>query len=254
MIALCRLSCSRWLIAAAACSSTPMMSVRCVMRTRMPVRIASIVVIPFAGYRSGTVRVPYKARIYRTLVYRKRNKIPTKARSGQILDRHRLNRISRLEAEYARVEVEFGVERTLDILGLAKAVLLAFKRQIRYWQTFRSQGIDQQLGLTRRHNLVFQPLKQYHGTFEPIAIVNRRALAIDILALGVRANQPVKITRLELMCILCQRGQIADAIVARASAELIAKGQGAQRGIAARAAAGDRQPLAIHFAALCQIA
>src|SRR6266508_1241096 len=52
------------------------------------------------------------------------------------------------------IEVELGIQRALDVLGLAKAMLLAFERKIGHRQAFCPQRIDHQLGLTRRHDLV----------------------------------------------------------------------------------------------------
>ena len=43
-----------------------------------------------------------------------------------------LDRIGQIEPEYFRIKVEFGLEYSLDILRLAKPMLLARKRQIRH--------------------------------------------------------------------------------------------------------------------------
>src|SRR6185437_8381570 len=63
-----------------------------------------------------------------------------------------------------------------------------------------------------------------------------------------------KIARLELMRVTGERPEIADAKVACARLKGIAEGDRAERRIAARAAAGDGQPLAIHQPLRRQIA
>src|SRR5260370_1372372 len=73
-----------------------------------------------------------------------------------------------------------------------------------------------------------------------------RAFAVEIGTLGIGADQPVEIARLELMGVAGQRGDIADPVIAGAAPEyIVAAGERRQYGIAAGAAAGDDGALAI---------
>ena len=65
---------------------------------------------------------------------------------------------------------------------------------------------------------------------------------------GIRADQAVQVARLELVRVRGQRLEVADAVVAGAGLEDVAEGQRAQRGVAAGAAAADRQALAVDLA------
>ncbi len=84
--------------------------------------------------------------------------------------------------------------------------------------------------------------------------MNRRAFDVKIAPLGIGADQAVEIARLELVRVLGQRFEIADAVVARAGFENVAEGQRAERRVAAGAAAADRQAVAVDFAAFDEIA
>src|SRR3978361_1912298 len=59
-----------------------------------------------------------------------------------------------LEAEHLAVEGQLGLERRDDVLGLAEAVPLARKEQIRVRDPLAHQGIAEHLGLRRWHHLV----------------------------------------------------------------------------------------------------
>src|SRR5436309_12107973 len=48
----------------------------------------------------------------------------------QIFDWHRLDCLSQLKSKNSRVKIQFAIQRSFDIFGATKAVLLAFKRQI----------------------------------------------------------------------------------------------------------------------------
>src|SRR5438045_2735210 len=90
----------------------------------------------------------------------------------KILNRHRLYIVCKLKAEDARVEINLAIKRTLDILRTTKAVLLALEGNVGDGQAFRAQSINHHLRLIRQHNLVFQTLKEDHGTREPINMMN----------------------------------------------------------------------------------
>ena len=83
------------------------------------------------------------------------------------------------------------------------------------------------------------------GQREPVGVVDRRALAVEVRALRVRADQPVEVARLELVRVARERRQVADAVVARAGAERVAEGERAERRVAAGAAARDGAALAV---------
>src|SRR5258708_32801981 len=79
-----------------------------------------------------------------------------------------------------------------------------------------------------------------------------RWLAIAPPRLGKGPDQPVEISRLELVGIACQRRSIADAVIACPALEEVAKGEGRERGVAAGAAAADDDALGIHRSPLRQ--
>src|SRR5947208_2612367 len=82
--------------------------------------------------------------------------------------------------------------------------------------------------------------------------VNRRASLVQVTPLRIRADQTVQVTGLELVGIASQRLAVADAVVARPRVEQLPKGERAQRGVAARASASDRQSVWIRFMAAYQ--
>src|SRR6266704_4511003 len=55
--------------------------------------------------------------------------------------------ISRFKAKDARVEVQLGLEGTLNVLGEAEAVSLPFERQVCDRHTFCTQRLNHQLSL-----------------------------------------------------------------------------------------------------------
>src|SRR5712671_7071768 len=76
--------------------------------------------------------------------------------------------------------------------------------------------------------------------------MNRGSLAIALLRFGKRPDQPVEISRLELVGIARQRRSIADAVIACPSLEEVAKGERREGGVASRAAAADDDALGVH--------
>src|SRR4029077_14700599 len=63
-------------------------------------------------------------------------------------------------------------------------------------------------------------------------------------------NQPIEIARLELVGVARERGDVADAVIARAALEEIAERERRERGIDAGAAAADDATLAVDAPAL----
>src|SRR5215211_6565736 len=172
---------------------------------------------------------------------------------SQVLYRYWIDRVGEFEAEDARVEVEFAVEGALDVLGASEAVLLALERYVGDRYSFLPQGREHLLGLLRGHDLVFETLEEDHGTRESPGRVYRRALHVEVRAPWVGPDQAVEVARLELVGLPRQGLDIADAEVARAGGERILERERAERRVAARAAAGDHQPLSVHEPALGEV-
>src|SRR5258708_30948317 len=80
-----------------------------------------------------------------------------------------------------------------------------------------------------------------------------RWLAIAPPRLGKRPDQPVEISRLELMGIARQRLRIADAVIACPALEEVAKGERRESGVAAGAAAAGDDALGIYQSLSCEI-
>src|SRR5215469_2242499 len=67
-----------------------------------------------------------------------------------------------LIGQKSRIEVEFGIERPLDVVGAAEAVLLAVKQETEERDAPLAQCFDHCFGLLRRDDLVFGSLKKGH--------------------------------------------------------------------------------------------
>ena len=85
-------------------------------------------------------------------------------------------------------------------------------------------------------------------------MVDRRALAVALGRLRIRADEAVEVARLELVRVARERLEVADAVVARAGGERVGRGQRAQRRVAAGAGAADRHPAAVDLAGGGQVA
>src|ERR1700735_776265 len=74
--------------------------------------------------------------------------------------------------------------------------------------------------------------------------------------LRVRSDQPIQIMTLEFVRIARERNKVAHAVIAcsRAKRNLMLRCKGAQRGIAASAAAADHQTVRVGVAIRCQVA
>ena len=78
---------------------------------------------------------------------------------------------------------------------------------------------------------------------EAIDEVNWRAGPIRVSPLGIRSDQSIEIARLELVRVVGEHFDVADAVIARARREHAGvKRQRRQSGVAARAAAADDEP------------
>src|SRR5215469_2828809 len=155
----------------------------------------------------------------------------------------------RLETQAAaqqqnRVKIKLGVERAFDVFCPAKSVLLLFKQQITQRQAFAADGVSKEFRLIGRHDLVLLALEQDDGYRHPVGKVNGRTFYVGSFFLGIFANEPVEVARLEFVGVPRQRFQVAHAVVARANLEeSLAKNEAAERRIAPGAAAGDGHAL-----------
>jgi hypothetical protein len=79
-----------------------------------------------------------------------------------------------------------------------------------------------------------------------------RPVKLDRLRPG--PDQTVQIAALELVGVAGQRLEVADPVVAGAGPEDVVEGEGAERRVAAGAAAGDLDARAVDIPALAQVA
>src|SRR5207244_5690288 len=86
-------------------------------------------------------------------------------------------------------------ERAEDVLLLAEAMPLALEGEVRVRDSLALEHLDHRLGLARRHDLVVEPLQQEQWPLEPVGEVNGGAGAVDIGALGIRADHRVEVDR-----------------------------------------------------------
>src|SRR6185295_9772026 len=75
----------------------------------------------------------------------------------------------------------------------------------------------------------------------------------QVFSFGIRTNQADVVARFELVTILLQHFDVADAVVARARLEHIAKRQRRKCRIAARAPAANDQPIAVRLTAFDKV-
>ena len=150
------------------------------------------------------------------------------------------------------VEIKLGIKRALDVGGLAEAMLLTREQKIADWCPAVAQRLDHCLSLVRRHYRILVALEEDDGARKALGMKKRRAFAIECLVLRVRADQPIKVVRLELMGIARKRGDIAHAVITGAAREHIVEHERSERCVAASAAAADHHAISIHAGALSQ--
>ena len=80
--------------------------------------------------------------------------------------------------------------------------------------------------------------------------MDRRALAVEATASGIRAEQARVVARLELVGVLLEELEVGDAEQADAGREDVAEGERRERRVAAGAAALDGQPIRVDVAPL----
>ena len=123
------------------------------------------------------------------------------------------------EPEHPAVKVELGLERPPDVRRLAEAVLLALEGQVGDRHALGPQGVDDHLGLRRRHDLVLEALQHDERAVEPVDVVDRRALDVALALLGVGPDERVEVAGLELVGVAGQGLEVGDAVEAGAGGE-----------------------------------
>ena len=152
---------------------------------------------------------------------------------AQIGDLNWRKSVRRRESEHPRIEVILPLQRLLNILRLAEAVLLAGEFEEGDGQAFALERVGHAAGLVGRDDAVFKPLEEDDRAGETVKVVDRRALPVQVGALRVGADEPIHVMRLEFVRVLRERFAVADAVVARAGGEEVAEGQAAQDGVSA---------------------
>jgi hypothetical protein len=99
-------------------------------------------------------------------------------------------------------------------------VLLACERHVRDRQALGTHRLEHLARLLGGHDLVLQALKQDQRAGQPIGMMDRRARHVQIAPLRIRADQAIEVARFELVRVLGERLEVADAEVARPGAEL----------------------------------
>jgi len=157
----------------------------------------------------------------------------------QVLNLQRRDVVRQRNAKNLGIEIQPALQRALDVLGLAEAVLLAFVEHIRGGDLPGPDGVEHQLGLVGRDDLVLVALKEDQRNRDVAGLEQGRALDVPIALGGVGANQAIQIARLVFVSLLGEDLQLAQPEQAGPRLEVIAEGQGRQGGVAARAPALD---------------
>src|SRR5215831_5448551 len=151
----------------------------------------------------------------------------------QVVYMDRIDLVCKIESENPRVEIQLAVERSLDVLGLAKSMLLALEWNISDRQPLCFYGGIHHLGLVWRYDLVLQALKQNDRARQAIGEMNRGAPNIEFSPLGVGRDETVAVARLEFVALFLQRFEIADPVVAGARLERVPESQCRKRRVTA---------------------
>src|SRR5271165_3646479 len=153
-----------------------------------------------------------------------------------------------------RVEIELRVEGAPNVLGLAETVLLAVEQKIADRNAAFLQRRDHEFGLVRRDDAILRSLEEDDRRREPIDMVDGGAFGVGLSGLWIGTNQPIQVTGLEFVRVAREGLEVADAIIARASAEhfVVFRRERAERRVAAGAAAADHEPLGVSVPGLDQ--
>src|SRR5712691_12481366 len=164
---------------------------------------------------------------------------------SKVLDRYRLDGVRRLETEDAGVEVKLGVDRAPDVRCAPEPVLLPFEGDVGVRQLLGLACGDELLGLAGRHDPIVEPLEKDDRAAQMIGEVDRRALAIEVGALRVWPDQRFEIARFELVRLVPERFEVADAEMRRACAEEVLLRQCKQRSESSGRSASDGYVLGV---------
>src|SRR5246127_829567 len=98
-----------------------------------------------------------------------------------------------LVGQKGRVEIELTVERTFDVVGPPKPVLLTIEQQIQKWDAPPAKRLDHLFGLLWGDNPIFGSLKKgdWHR-YQPGA-VHRGPGDVQIPTLRVGPNQAIEV-------------------------------------------------------------
>ena len=108
--------------------------------------------------------------------------------------------------------------------ALRKPCCSPAEQQIAHRLALAPERLHHGLGLVGRHDGVLVALEEDHRLRQALHVMDRRAFAVERRS-SVRADQPIEIARLELVRVARERGEIADAVVARAALEEVTEGQ-----------------------------
>src|SRR5665811_1717592 len=114
-----------------------------------------------------------------------------------------------VEPEHLPEERQLGVERCHDRVGTAEAVSLTLVHDERNGQALGADGRGHLPRLARRDDPVVGSLLQQHGRVQPIEVVDRGALVVQVLAVGPGRDEPVGVVALELVGVGGQSRAIA---------------------------------------------
>mmetsp|Transcript_3917 Transcript_3917/g.9507 ORF Transcript_3917/g.9507 Transcript_3917/m.9507 type:complete len:303 (-) Transcript_3917:627-1535(-) len=109
------------------------------------------------------------------------------------------------------------------------------------------------LRLVQRYHFVFLPLEEDDGAGELLDKVDGAPLLVDSLVLGVPSHERVEVPALELVRVLGEGLEVADAIEARARLESVLEGKARQCGVAARASPLNCEHLWVYEPLICQV-
>src|SRR5579864_1344255 len=112
----------------------------------------------------------------------------------EIIDGHRLYRISEREVEDARVEVQLTFESTLNVLGTAESMLLTGESDVRNGQAFPLQCFDHHFSLIGQDNFVIKSLEEDHRARKTVGEMDWRAFVIEVTPLRIGTHKPLQVT------------------------------------------------------------
>jgi len=116
---------------------------------------------------------------------------------------------------------------------------LPLVQQVGDGRAARTQRIDNERGLIRRHDWILGPLQDQQGYFEASQVLQWRAAVVDRLGLRQWSDQRIQIATFELMGVAREGRDVRDAVVIGPGPKHIAGTQRQQHGIAAGAAAAN---------------